>query len=292
MYIKTIVLCSFLALTTQANEDINKTKIFNDKYLDSHRLNTYKNSNNKDNLDYKISNIKNMTTISKDTNRTVAQMIKTQLDKSTMKSDATIISEHKNSKSFQKKVLENEEYILYDEKINWQQHLGKHKNRSNKIIRDLKEKGSVSSSVSSNKYLNQNEKIYIVISSSIPNHIIKNYFEMLQNVNSDVTFVLRGTIGGIKKMMPTLNWIKELLKKQDNSHYEYNIIIEPRVTKKYNIEKVPAVLYIKDFDSTYTNEDSDEKYYIYYGTVDVDYALEKINIDVKSEGLKKLLKSI
>jgi len=292
MYIRSIALCSLLTLTAQANEDINKSKVFNDKYLSEQKLNKVELPKTSGNIiDYKISNIKNMTTISKDTNTTVSSMIKTQLDKNNMKSEATIITNHKSSKSFQKEVLKNEEYILYDKKINWQQHLGKHKNRSNKIIKNLKEKGTISSETTTNQYLDNDEKIYIIISSSMPNHIIKNYFEMLQNVNTDVTFVLRGTIGGIKKIMPTLNWIKDLLKKEDGN-YEYNIIIEPRVVTKYNIERVPAVLYIKNFDSSYIKENSDEKYYIYYGTVDVDYALEKINIDVKSKGLKKLLKSI
>lgn len=291
MQIKTIALCSLLALLAQANEDINKSKIFEDKYLDSQRLKPYQNSSSS-NVDYKISNIKDMISVDDDTNTTVSQMIKKQLDKNSMKGEATIISDRKNSKAFQKEVLENEEYLLYDKKINWQQHLGKHKNRSNKIIQTLKEKGSVSASISSNQFLDSNEKIFIVISSSIPKHIIQNYFEMLQSVNTDVTFVIRGTIGGVKKIMPTLNWIKDLLKKQDGTHYEHNVIIDPRVASKYQVERVPALLYIKDYDSSYTKEVYDEEYYIYYGAVDADYALEKINIDVKSEGLEKFLKNI
>jgi len=294
MYIRSIALCSLLTLTAQAipsNEEINKSQIFKDKYLSEQRLNKVELSKETGNIDYKISNIKNMTTVSKDTNATVSDMIKKQLDKNTMQNKAIEIRDHKNSKAFQREVLEKEEYILYDEKINWQQHLGKYKKSSNKIIKNLKEKGTISSETTTNQYLNSDEKIYIIISSSMPNHIIKNYFEMLQNVNTDVTFVLRGTIGGIKKIMPTLNWIKDLLKKE-NGNYEYKIIIEPRVVTKYNIVKVPAVLYIKNFDSSYIRENSDEESYIYYGTVDVDYALEKINIDVNSEGLKKLLKSI
>ena len=66
-----------------------------------------------------------------------------------------------------------------------------------------------------NQFLENDEKIFIIISSSIPKHILQNYFEMLQNVNTDVTFVLRGTINGIKEIKPTLNWIQEILTKKD-----------------------------------------------------------------------------
>jgi len=292
MYIKTIVLCSLLTLIAQANEDINKSKIFKDKYLNTHRLNKVESIDKTANIDYKISNITNMTTISNEMNNSVAKMVKKQLKTNSMINEAKQIQVHQESKSFQKKVLENEDYLLYDKKINWQQYLGKYKNNSNQIIKSLKEKGSVSSNISSNKYLKQNEKIFIIISSSISKNILKNYFEMLQNVNTDVTFVLRGSIGGIKKIMPTLNWIKEITTKQDNTRYEYNVIIEPRIVSKYKVKRVPAVLYIKDYDSSYTKEVYNEEYYIYYGAVDVDYVLEKINIDVKSDGLKKLIKNI
>ena len=112
---------------------------------------------------------------------------------------------------------------------------------------------------------------------------------MLQKVNTDVTFVLRGTIGGIKEIKPTLEWIQEILTKSDNSRYEYNIMIEPRVVSKYKVEQTPAVLYVKNYNPSYIEESTDEEHYIYYGAVDIDYALKKINGDVKSLGIEKIL---
>lgn len=115
---------------------------------------------------------------------------------------------------------------------------------------------------------------------------------MLQNVNSDVTFILRGTIGGVKKIKPTLDWIQEILIKNNSTKYEYNVLIEPRIVNKYKIEKLPAVLYIKDYNPSYTEESTNEEYYIYYGAVDINYALKKINDNAKSLGIKKLLLSL
>jgi type-F conjugative transfer system pilin assembly protein TrbC len=233
-----------------------------------------------------------MTKISDDINKSTSTMIDNSLKSDALKNEAQEIDSKVKSKVFQKKIIENENYLLYDKKINWQQHLGQHKNRTNTALEQLKDKGTVSSEISYNQFLEHNEKLFIVISSSIPKHILKNYFEMLQNVNTDVTFVLRGTIGGVKKIKPTLDWMQEVLTKSDNTRYEYNVVIEPRIVDKYKIEKLPAVLYVKNYNPSYTEESTNEKHYIYYGAVDIDYALGKINGDVRSLGIENILSKI
>ena len=291
MHFKTIFLAAtFLILTAQANED--KKEIFNDKYLNSQKLDQYRNTNINISSDFKISNIEEMTKISDEVNTNTSSMINNSLKSDTLENEAREIDSKVKSKDFQKEIIENENYLLYDKKINWQQHLGQYKNRTNTALEQLKDKGTVSSEISSNQFLEHNEKIFIIISSSIPKHILKNYFETLQKVNTDVTFVLRGTIDGVKKIKPTLDWIQEILTKNDNTRYEYNIIIEPRIVSKYNIKQVPAVLYVKNYNPSYTEESTDEEHYIYYGAVDIDYALEKINDDVKSFGINKVLGKI
>lgn len=291
MHFKTLFLAAtFLILSAQASED--KKELFNDKYLNSQKLDEYRNTNINTSSDFKISNIKEMTKISDEVNTNTSTMIDNSLKSDVFKNEAQGIDSKVKSKDFQKKIIENENYLLYDKKINWQQHLGQYKNRTNTALEQLKNKGTVSSEVSSNQFLENNEKLFIVISSSIPKHILKNYFEMLQNVNTDVTFVIRGTIDGVKKIKPTLDWIQEILTKKGNTRYEYNVIIEPRIVSKYNIKQVPAILYVKNYNPSYTEESADEEHYIYYGAVDIDYALEKINRDIKSFGIKKILDKI
>ena len=291
MHFKTIFLAAtFLILTAQANED--KKEIFNDKYLNSQKLDQYRNTNINISSDFKISNIEEMTKISDEVNTNTSSMINNSLKSDTLENEAREIDSKVKSKDFQKEIIENENYLLYDKKINWQQHLGQYKNRTNTALEQLKDKGTISSEISSNQFLEHNEKIFIIISSSIQKHILKNYFETLQKVNTDVTFVLRGTIDGVKKIKPTLDWIQEILTKNDNTRYEYNVIIEPRIVSKYNIKQVPAVLYVKNYNPSYTEESTDEEHYIYYGAVDIDYALEKINDDVKSFGINKVLGKI
>lgn len=291
MHFKTLFLATtFLILSAQANED--KKELFNDKYLNSQKLDQYRNTNINTTSDFKISNIKEMTKISDDVNKSTSTMIDNSIKSDSLKSEAQEIDSKVKSKDFQKKIIENENYLLYDKKINWQQHLGQYKNRTNTALEQLKDEGTVSTEMSTNQYLEHNEKLFIVISSSIPKHILKNYFEMLQNANTDVTFVLRGTIGGVKKIKPTLDWMQEVLTKKDNTRYEYNVVIEPRIVDKYKIERLPAVLYVKNYNPSYTEETTDEEHYIYYGAVDIDYALKKINGDVKSLGIEKVLDKI
>lgn len=292
MYIKISSLIIAIIITAQAQE---KTEIFNDKYLNQQKLDPYRNTDVTSNIDYKITDVKKMTNTSEEINKDVLNMIEKNNKSKSLENKAQEINNYTKTKDFKKKVDESENYLLYDKKINWQQHLGQHNQNSNpasnNVIKNLKQ-NSKSDITTSNQFLNSNERIFIIISSSIPKHILKNYFDSLQSVNTDVTFVLRGTIGGVKKIMPTLNWIQDVLKKDENSRYEYNIIIEPRIVSKYNIEKVPAVLYVNNYNPSYLETSKDEKHYIYYGTVDIDYALEKINLDAKSEGLKKVLNGI
>lgn len=291
MHFKFIFLTTIIfTLSAHANED--KKELFNDKYLNSQKLDQYRDTNINSNSDFKISNIKEMTKISDEINTNTSTMIENSIKSNTLDNEARKLKEQIKSKDFQTKVIENENYLLHDKKINWQQHLGQYKNRTNTALEQLKDKGTVSSEISSNQFLESDEKLFIVISSSIPKHILKNYFETLQKVNTDVTFVLRGTIDGVKKIKPTLDWIQEILTKNDNTRYEYNIIIEPRIVSKYNIKQVPAVLYVKNYDPSYIEESADEEHYIYYGAVDIDYALEKINSDVKSLGIEKILDKI
>jgi len=288
---KTIALCSFLFIAAAANETQDKSQIFNDKYLNSQKLDPYRSMDTSKNVDFKISNIRKMTEITEENNSSITNMMSTQLKSKNMRNEVLEINTHRKSKTFQKEIKDNENYLLYDKQTNWQQHLGKYKNRSNKTLENLKAKNS-ETDMSNNQFLNYDEKIFIIISSSMPKHILQNYFQMLQNVNTDVTFVLRGTIGGVKKVMPTLNWIQEVLTKADNTRYEYNIMIEPRIVSKYKIEQVPAVLYIKNYHPSYIEENSNEEFYTYYGAIDIDYALKKINENVKSRGLKNILDKI
>ena len=180
MYFKTLSIVAFLLLSAQANED--KKELFNDKYLNSQKLDQYRDTNINTSSDFKISNIKEMTKISDETNTTTSTMIENSIKSNTLENEAQNLKEQIKSKDFQKKIVENENYILHDKKINWQQHLGQYKNRTNTALEQLKEKGTVSSELSSNQFLTNNDKfIGDSLQGYIPSDELMRYLISVKN---------------------------------------------------------------------------------------------------------------
>ena len=102
MHFKALSLVSFLILSAAASED--KKELFNDKYLNSQKLNLYRDTNINISSDFKISNIKEMTKISDETNTTTATMIENSIKSNTLENEAQNLKEQIKSKDFQKKI--------------------------------------------------------------------------------------------------------------------------------------------------------------------------------------------
>lgn len=190
-----------------------------------------------------------------------------------------------NTEDFKKELKANEDYILYDKSIDFNKYTGLNREELESI------RNSSHNLQSGNRFLFSNEKIFIVISSSMPKETIVNYFKTLEKVNTDVTFVLQGLIGNdISKLNPTLEYIRDLLVKDKNTSLEnpeniyfFNIDINPKVIKKFNITYTPAVIFISNYDKTLQEPQelkesiNGERVYIAYGAVSADYALSEIN---------------
>ena len=91
MYFKTLSIIAFLLLSAQANED--KKELFNDKYLNSQKLDLYRDTNINTSSDFKISNIKEMTKISDETNTTTSTMIENSIKSNTLENEAQNLKE-------------------------------------------------------------------------------------------------------------------------------------------------------------------------------------------------------
>jgi len=86
MHFKTLSLVTFLILSAAASED--KKELFNDKYLNSQKLDLYRDTNINISSDFKISNIKDMTKISDETNTTTSTMIENSIKSNTLENEA------------------------------------------------------------------------------------------------------------------------------------------------------------------------------------------------------------
>ena len=212
------------------------------------------------------------------------------------------ISDFRRSKAFGEEIKKAESYILDDKGFDFGKYA--YSPQTMQMIKDMDKNKHL---ISKNEYLDANERIFIIISSSMSDETIKNYFSALENVSSDISFILRGVVSNdIRHFKPTQEFItKTLLKNskadisKDAEIYNAQIEINPKITRRFRIERVPAVLFItnynsavQDFQNFIGSPDENEKYYIAYGEAEVAYALREINKQAKSAGLDRLIKAM
>ena len=136
------------------------------------------------------------------------------------------------------------------------------------------------------------EKVYLFISSSIPDETVHAYIVNLDKVaDPNVSLVMRGLVGGIAKERAKKgqSYFSRIMKKELDcprtqtpcERYKVPILLESSLFTKYGITGVPAVAYEHDDNS-----------FLIQGDAGLDYLLEKINREAKSTGLASLIKKI
>lgn len=216
---KKILMMAFMM--TIAMSETNNTKVFLDKYNIDSRADDFKSQ-----IDY------SRTSMQVDINKSKSYSINFDTNKTYSSSDAQAIADSIKTNEFEKRINGAKDYILYDKDgLNWQQHLPSNQQSYNKNQTDF-------------KFANKDDKIYIVISSSMPKRLIQTYFRTVEDmkINKETIFVLRGTIVGHQKIMPTMKWIADILDKGNKDRYNVNVDINPNITREWNISKVPAVI--------------------------------------------------
>ena len=149
--------------------------------------------------------------------------------------------------------------------------------------------------------LTGDEKIYLFISSSIPHNTLRTYVRELDKLNDpNIVVVLRGFVGSMEKIRPTLEFIESLLVKDSTCRlsegkqcevYQANIQIDPLVYRKFNIQQVPALAYVKNISNTTKISDEPEAVVV-YGDVSLDYALDQIFSETGNPQIKKAVQKI
>lgn len=213
------------------------------------------------------------------------------------------ISEQAKSDAFKATIGRNMDHIINDEKLDWGKYLGEYKDQTQNIIDQMKNEDSPY--LSKNKFLGAKQRLFVVISSSMPDETIRQYFSDLESVNTDVAFVVRGVMGGPEAIMPTIEYFDKLLiknkkrdKKEPGNRYNHNITINPKITQRFDIDRVPAVLFVDNYDpiaEAYTGNKKvhdDEDFWVHYGDVEIEYALKTINRSAKRQGLKTLISAM
>ena len=135
--------------------------------------------------------------------------------------------------------------------------------------------------------LKDDERLYVFVSSSLPYETVRNLVKSSSLLLSqNVVFVLRGGIKGLTYISPTVEWIYKVLVKEEGcnplkekcSLYPVKFQIDPFLFRRYGIEEVPAVVYVKGVKTEFgysegLPETKVEEFYISYGDVSLFYHL-------------------
>lgn len=91
------------------------------------------------------------------------------------------------------------------------------------------------------------ERIYILMSSSVPKGVWKTYAKAIENYGiSDKAFlVLRGCIGGCTYIKPTLSFIQSIISPSEKEQIKAEVWIDPLVFRRFGIQRVPCFVYVK-----------------------------------------------
>lgn len=280
-----------------SSEDMEK---FNQRYMNQNRLGVSESRN------INFSSMKTTDIQTQDLNVTayvqknnISNYGKTNNDQGAIDA-ARSISDNTKSKAFQKTVGKNEQYIINDKQLDWSKYLGNYKASTTKLAKQMQEEGTAY--VSKNEVLGQKERVLVVISSSMPDELVRSYFEAFQSVNHDVAFVMRGMVGGATKYRPTAEYISRVMSKDpkkdindQKNKYVFDVSINPKITERFNITKVPAIIYVDNYDPIAELQtagrpvNDDENYWVAYGDMEPKYAIERINQSARKESLKHLI---
>jgi len=136
------------------------------------------------------------------------------------------------------------------------------------------------------------EKIFLFISSSIPDETVHAYITALDKAGDPhLSLVMHGLVGGLTqtRAKKSQSYFSRIMKKELDcpktktpcERYQVTIRLKPSLFTRYGITKVPAVIYEHDGNS-----------FLIQGDTGLDYLLERINREVKSKGLASLIKKI
>ncbi|MGO9139696.1 MAG: type-F conjugative transfer system pilin assembly protein TrbC [Syntrophales bacterium] len=143
-----------------------------------------------------------------------------------------------------------------------------------------------------------NEQIYIFISSSMPASTIRNYVQDAAYLNDpNIILVLRGFVGGVKQIKPTLKFTRDVIKKDSNctkscDNYNVKVQVNPPMYSRYNIDRVPAILYVQGVlpkeAALLKSNNTEFPNWVIYGDASLETATEIFADKTKKESMRAM----
>ena len=153
--------------------------------------------------------------------------------------------------------------------------------------------------------LRESERVYLFVSSSMPLQTVRNYAASVSRLRDPkVIMVMRGFVGGMTKIQPTIDFVSNVLKDDTSCAFAEtecrmlpaNLIVDPILFRRYGIDRVPAVVYvegIKSVDAALSEGDAKNtnvtSSYTVFGDASLEYALEMIGRESGGSSIKDLV---
>jgi hypothetical protein len=144
--------------------------------------------------------------------------------------------------------------------------------------------------------LAETEKIYLFLSSSVPDETVHAYISVIAGLDDPkVIPMMRGFVGGMADVKATIKYFSRILKKdldcRDKRNpqlicprYQVTIRLGSPLFQEFSISRVPAIVYV--------NDDNDPKNMVVKGDAGLEYLLERINREAKSPAIDNLIAKI
>nr|WP_281287724.1 type-F conjugative transfer system pilin assembly protein TrbC [Geobacter argillaceus] len=155
--------------------------------------------------------------------------------------------------------------------------------------------------------LTGSERVYVFISSSMPLQTVRNYASSVARLRDPrIVMVMRGFVGGMTRIQPTIRFVADVLKKQPScspaegecAMLPANLVVDPLLYRRYAIDRVPAVVFARGVKAENPGlSEGDSKNtevaasYTVYGDASLEYILQSIGRESGSSSLKELLVS-
>ena len=143
------------------------------------------------------------------------------------------------------------------------------------------------------------QRLYLFVSSSIPQQKMREYARQLSKYpNSQM--ILRGFIGGAKKIQPTLEYIRSIITKNPDcidskcQVYKTIINIDPVLFARYAVSRVPTLVYVNEISGpSYCSEGNKEivssnGVHTFVGQAPLKYMIRELSSKTKLTKLQQL----
>ncbi|MHB8879994.1 MAG: type-F conjugative transfer system pilin assembly protein TrbC [Thermodesulfovibrionales bacterium] len=154
---------------------------------------------------------------------------------------------------------------------------------------------------SAKRYLADDERIYVFISSSLPMKALTNYADSLDKLRDPrIAMILRGCVETCSKIKPTVQFMKAIINPVEDVKRLAEFQIDPFLYRHYKISQVPAIVFARGISTINpelsegldSNIQKTAESYVVYGDVSLEYAIEKINAKASNQRLNAIVKQL